>query len=112
MTLDKFREQVYKFKTEKKMTKLQMLLLLEAWRRFHMFSDKPIEKSWVLLETIAVVQRAKAGHLFKQLSSYYTPKTAYWWTLTENGLILIKEFSNVVTWDKNLNYDIFVKNII
>jgi hypothetical protein len=74
MTLDTFRETVYVFKAEQKLTKPQMLLLLEAWRRFHMFADKPIEKAWVLLEIIAVINRAKAGHLFEPLNSNYTPK--------------------------------------
>jgi hypothetical protein len=112
MTLDKFRETVYKFKTEQKLTKLQMLLLLEAWRRFHMFSDKTLEKSWVLLETVAVINRAKSGHLFEPLNCNYTPKILHWWVFTEKGLQLMQSFSNVVTWNDNLNSQIFDKNII
>lgn len=113
MTLDKFREEVYKFKGEQKLTKPQMLLLLEAWRRFNMFNNsKPIEKAWVLLEKVTVVQKAKFGHMFEPLSSNYTPKISHWWTLTETGVELMQRFSNVVTWDKNLNCDILAKNII
>jgi hypothetical protein len=86
-----------------KINKADFDLLVEAYRRFHMFArGKSLAHAWVGLG----YSEYEKSEYFKPISS--RPKRALgWFGLSDKGIKVIKDLNKMVPWKYKYNFIIF-----
>jgi hypothetical protein len=77
-------------------------MLLEAYRRYHMFhKDEPLNKAWVGL-----------GYVPHYKSKYFypihdmSPRVQQWWGLTDEGVRVVEDLISKLKWKEEYSLDI------
>jgi len=102
-------EQLRVWKKKHKLNKQQSDVLLECFRRAHMFHNGVLDSSLGLVAFPSEVKQCKEY----VIPSYRTeiPRTANWYKLTINGRILVDGLMKIITWNENtMNYNLYISN--
>jgi hypothetical protein len=88
-----------------KLTKKDLCLLVEAYRRYHSFHQgTDIRKAWVGLGAPSVFRKSK---YFKPVGDTITPRVDNWWLLTEEGVEFVEALSISLPWKPAYTTDLF-----
>jgi hypothetical protein len=91
---------------ENKLKLTDAKLLLEAYRRYHMFGieeNKSLSEAWTGLGG-SIYNKSE---YFKRVNSNSDPRYTNWYQLTQSGVQLVEKLISDLPWDEDYNSELF-----
>ena len=93
-----------------KISKSDLRLLTEAFRRYHAFhktDPNPLNELWLGLGTNSTYGKSK---YFQPIGTVF-PRCLAWWTLSEKGIETFNQILKTNQWKPENNNDYFMHNL-